>query len=206
VNPESARAIAYAENAVEFRVARTVDDLIQAIAIRSLVYVGEQDCPFEEEVDGNDISGATHILARVGAEPIGTLRIRWFAEFAKIEHAAIRAEYRRGGLGPRLWWAGGELAARKGYKYVLGYVEPGLLDYWSETLGAVAREGRPPFVVSGRTYVEVVVDVGSRITDPLGFHSPPHVLLRPEGTWDNPGILDQAPCDRSLNEPVEASV
>jgi len=193
-------AWAHPGNEVEFRVARTLDDLVQAIAIRSLVYVGEQSCPFDEEVDGNDISGATHILARIGAEPIGTLRIRWFADFAKIEHVAIRAEYRKSGLGPRLWWAGGELAARKGYKYVLGYVEPNLVAYWSKALGAMPRADRRPFVVSGRTYVEVVVDVSARGTASLGFHSPPQILLRPEGAWDIPGVLDQSFCEGGLTE------
>jgi len=32
--------------------ARTTDDLLRVTAIRAMVYMGEQDCPFAEEFDG----------------------------------------------------------------------------------------------------------------------------------------------------------
>ncbi|HCX10824.1 MAG TPA: GNAT family N-acetyltransferase, partial [Hyphomonas sp.] len=57
-------------------------------AIRSAVFLSEQDCPYEEEFDGNDFC-ATHLLLKAKGRPVGTLRIRWFAEFAKLERIAL---------------------------------------------------------------------------------------------------------------------
>ena len=43
------------------RIARTFNDLMTVTAIRSAVYLAEQDCPIEEEFDGNDFVAA-HFL------------------------------------------------------------------------------------------------------------------------------------------------
>jgi hypothetical protein len=59
-------------------VARSFEDLSRVISMRSAVYMSEQECPYEEEFDGNDLS-ATHLLGYVGDEPAGCLRIRFFA-------------------------------------------------------------------------------------------------------------------------------
>ena len=67
---------------------------MRVAAIRNSVYIGEQECPYEEEYDGNDLS-ATHLLAYIGDEPVGCLRLRFFADFAKFERIAIRKEFRK---------------------------------------------------------------------------------------------------------------
>ncbi|MBC8008111.1 MAG: hypothetical protein H7X76_08715, partial [Prolixibacteraceae bacterium] len=72
-------------------VARTMEELSRVFAVRSAVYMAEQRCPYGEEFDGNDFSG-THLIGYVGDEPVGCLRIRYFAEFAKLERLAIRNE------------------------------------------------------------------------------------------------------------------
>ena len=43
------------------RVARTLDDLQKVMMVRALVYMVEQNCPYDEEYDGNDFAGATHV-------------------------------------------------------------------------------------------------------------------------------------------------
>ncbi len=45
--------------------ARTFEDLVRVAAVRSAVYIGEQQCPYEEEFDGNDLA-ASHLLGYVG--------------------------------------------------------------------------------------------------------------------------------------------
>ena len=47
------------------KVAHSFDDLMRVVSIRSAVYIGEQECPYDEEYDGNDMSG-THLLGFVG--------------------------------------------------------------------------------------------------------------------------------------------
>ncbi|MFN3314873.1 MAG: N-acetyltransferase, partial [Hyphomonas sp.] len=48
------------------RPARTLEEYQQAMAIRAAVYIAEQDCPYEEEYDGNDFAGM-HMVLYAGA-------------------------------------------------------------------------------------------------------------------------------------------
>ena len=73
--------------------ARTLEEYQQAMAIRAAVYIAEQDCPYEEEYDGNDFT-ATHMVVYAGARPVGTIRVRWFASFAKVERTSILKPFR----------------------------------------------------------------------------------------------------------------
>ena len=101
-------------------VVRTLDEYHQVSAIRSAVFMAEQDCPYEEEFDGNDLCG-THFLLRRSGRPVGTLRIRWFAEFAKLERIALLpCERARPGLRVLLADAF-ELVSRKGYRRMTGH-------------------------------------------------------------------------------------
>src|ERR1700746_1404294 len=70
--------------AITVRIARDPNDLMLVTAIRSAVYLAEQNCPIEEEFDGNDLVAA-HFIGFVGNEPAGCLRVRFFGEFAKVE-------------------------------------------------------------------------------------------------------------------------
>ncbi len=38
------------------RVARTIEDFMRIVTVRGAVYMAEQECPYEEEFDGNDFS------------------------------------------------------------------------------------------------------------------------------------------------------
>jgi hypothetical protein len=51
---------------ISIRIARDPNDLMLVTAIRAAVYLAEQDCPIEEEFDGNDLVAA-HFLGFVGA-------------------------------------------------------------------------------------------------------------------------------------------
>lgn len=172
-------------------VVRTLDQLPQIYALRGIVYMGEQDCPFEEEFDGNDLAGVTHLVARVGREPVGAIRIRWFAGFAKLERAAVLRRYRDSGVAHALWEASAEIAARKGYRQILGHIEPRLIGFWERCAGFRVREGRAPFRFSDREYVEVVAELPAR-ADAITLDAAPMVLLRPEGAWDERGVLDES--------------
>lgn len=170
-------------------IVRSIETLIQAAAIRAIVYAGEQHCPLTEEFDGNDFAGATHLIVTRRGEPQGTLRLRWFADFAKVERVAVLADARDGDAARLLIRAAVDLAARKGYRRLIGHVESALIPYWKRALGVRVREGRPRFRFSDRDYAEIELLLPARAnaitpdTDAL-------VLLRPEGHWDEPGVLD----------------
>lgn len=190
--PLEARATAEVdEGRLEVVVCRTLPDLMQAMAVRTLVYIGEQACPYDEEYDGNDFAGATHLILRRNGEPIGTLRIRWFADFAKVERVAVRKEYRRGRATLMLILAAKRLAEKKNYRQILGYGQVRLIPFWEQYFNARIRESREGFVVSDHDYVEMVVE-GVPPADALTLDSDPLVLLRPEGAWDEVGVLDRS--------------
>lgn len=172
-------------------VCRTVDDILRAVAVRALVYLGEQACPYEEEYDGNDFAGATHLLLRRDGEPIGTLRIRWFADFAKTERVAVRREYRGGRATLMLILAAKKLAERKNYRTLLGYGQVRLIPFWRQYFHADLLRERDRFVVSDHDYVEMVVEAQPP-PDAITLDTDPMIILRPEGAWDEPGPLDRS--------------
>lgn len=172
-------------------IAHTLDDLMQVMTVRALVYMAGQACPYEEEFDGNDFAAATHLIARLGKEPVAVMRVRWFPGFAKFERVAVRPEHRGGAIVRQMVNAAFDLAARKGYRKVLGHIQARLLPFWERSGGLRARPGRPKFTFSDHEYIEVERDL-TPPPDALTEDSDPLVLLRPEGQWDRPGILDRS--------------
>jgi predicted GNAT family N-acyltransferase len=179
-------------------VARSMEDFMRAVAIRAMVYMAEQRCPYAEEFDGNDFS-ATHLLAHVDGEPAATMRLRYFADFAKSERVAVRSEFRDLGIGTLLYNHAIELCRRKGFRQLLGHAQKRLVPYW-------ARFGFRPagdtFHFSDHEYVPILLD----LTPPanrIGLGSDHMVLVRPEGAWDEPGILEQSQI-RPATNPIGA--
>jgi predicted GNAT family N-acyltransferase len=183
---------------VSITVVRSIEDFMRVVTIRGATFVAEQDCPYGEEFDGNDFS-AGHLLCYVGNEPAGCLRIRYFADFAKLERLAVRHEFRNRNLGTRLMKAGVELCRMKGYRRIYGRAQRDLLGYYLN-MGWKQLEGSSEFSFSDYAYIEIVFD-----TEPnpkavkLGMD--PYVLMRPEGRWDRPGILDRS-ATRNARKPA----
>jgi len=172
------------------RVARTMDDVQKIAVVRALVYMREQACPYEEEFDGNDLAGATHLIAEAGSEPLGCLRLRWFNGFAKVERVCVREGHRSGKVAKRLMAEAIEVIRRKGYTRFIGQVQAHLVPYWKR-YGFIHRTERGVFVFSDRAYAEMEAfyDVHP---DALTPETDPLVLDRPEGEWDAPGPLDRS--------------
>jgi len=166
-------------------VVRTPEQQQQAFAIRTLVYIGEQKCPWKEEFDGNDFS-ALHILGCIDEEPVATARIRWFGHFAKLERLALRKEYRGTGLGHQMLQFMVSLCKEKGYRTLYIHAQERLQSFY-ENYG-FEQVGKP-FFISGHAYIEMV---GSfKLTMPsIEIEDGPQVLNRPEGAWSEPGILE----------------
>jgi predicted GNAT family N-acyltransferase len=178
-------------------IARTLEDLMRATSIRSAVYISEQKCPYDEEFDGNDFS-ASHLLGYVGNEPVGCLRIRYFADFAKVERLAVRREFRSLGVGSHLVRAAIQLCQMKGYQRIYAHSQKRLLDFWSQ-FDFERLEGGREFVFSDFDYVEVVLK-SERHPKAISLGIDPYVMIRPEGRWHLPGVLE-----RSAIRPVNPS-
>lgn len=171
------------------RTVRSIDDLMRVFSIRSAVYIAEQSCPHDEEFDGNDFC-ATHLLGYVGQEPAGCIRIRCFADFAKVERVAIRGEFRSTRLVHKLLRASVELCRAKGYRRLYGQPRADLVRFYSH-FGWRLLEGGRSLRFSGVDYVEMVFDLEPDSTR-VEIGNDPYVLIRPEGRWHVPGVLDRS--------------
>jgi predicted GNAT family N-acyltransferase len=183
---------------VSITVVRSIEDFMRVVAIRGATFVAEQDCPYDEEFDGNDFS-AGHLLCYVGNEPAGCLRIRYFADFAKLERLAVRHEFRNRKLGTKLMQAGVEFCRMKGYRRIYGRAQKDLLGYYVG-MGWKQLEGSSEFFFSDHAYIEIVYDAEPN-PKAVKLGMDPYVLMRPEGRWDRPGILDQS-ANRSVRKPT----
>jgi predicted GNAT family N-acyltransferase len=181
------------------RVARTLDDLMQVVAMRGAVYMAEQTCPYEEEFDGNDFAGSTHLIGSFDGEPAGCIRARFFADFAKLERLVVRAEFRHSTLAFDLVRAGIGLCRRKGYRKVYGHAQDRLVPFWKR-FGARPMEPRRPLAFSDFAYTEMLLETEPH-PDALSLASDPYVLIRPEGEWDQPGVLERSSA-RPVTSPI----
>ena len=170
------------------QIARNMEDLARVICIRSIVYMGEQKCPYSEEFDGNDFT-ATHVILFCDSEPVGTVRLRWFADWVKLERVCIRAEFRSRDAFRAIINAALDFSARKGYRRLIGYIQSRLYPLWTRSYKCRRRAGRTELRFSDYDYMEVEYDIPAH-PDVLTPDSSPYVLLRPEGAWDQPGVLD----------------
>lgn len=172
------------------RPARTLEDYQQAVAIRAAVYMAEQDCPYDEEYDGNDFT-ATHMIAYAGARPVGTIRVRWFADFAKVERTSILPAYRGTPALKVLLAETFEIISRKGYRIALAQIQARLWPTWSRVFRCRLVAGRSGFSFSGYDYAEMEIPV-ARHPEALTIRADPFQVIRPEGAWDVPGVLDRS--------------
>jgi len=186
------------QDSVSVRVVRSMEEMMQVIAIRSAVYMGEQHCPFEEEFDGNDFS-ATHLICYQRGEPIGCMRIRYFADFAKLERLAVRRELRGCGIAGQIVDAAIELCRKKGYRVLYAHSQKRLLSFW-EQRGFERMASAREFVFSDFDYVEVKLET-EKHPQRITLAEDPYVLIRPEGQWDVPGILEMS-AGRGAASPV----
>ena len=182
------------ENDISVTVARSIEDLMRVMAVRSAVFVGEQRCPYREEFDGNDFSG-THLLGYVGHEPVAALRIRYFADFAKLERLAVRSEFRGRGVAQQVIRAGIEICRLKGYTRIYGQSERSMVEWYGQFGFRVPNAARE-LVFSDYDYVEIVLDE-PRHPNAISIETDPYVIIRQEGRWHTRGILE-----RSATRPV----
>jgi len=170
-------------------IARTLDDMMRVMSIRSAVYIAEQLCPYNEEFDGNDFT-ATHLIGYVGDEPAACLRIRYFADFAKVERLAVRREFRKTRISFQISKAAIELCRAKGYSRIYAHAQKRLLNFF-DRLGFRPLEGGKEFAFSDFDYVEIILDTTPH-PQAISLGVDPYIMIRPEGRWHEPGILERS--------------
>lgn len=173
---------------LDTRVVSTADDLMQVFAVRAAVYMAEQHCPYDEEFDGNDYCG-THILGLVDGKPAGCVRIRWFADFAKAERMTVLKPYRGTGVCELISQRAFDLVSRKGYRRYHVHAQRRLVRHWEKY--GMQQLSNKIFHFSDHEYVAMVLELEPP-ENAITMDTDPMVLLRPEGDFDRPGILEKS--------------
>jgi len=116
---------------VTIKLAMKMEDSLQAFAVRAACFIGEQDIPYSEEFDGHDF-GATHIIAYLGEEPVGAVRLRWFQSFAMPERLAVMQRFRGNNIGELLIERCRKLAESRGCNMLYTQSLPQDVKYWEK--------------------------------------------------------------------------
>ena len=169
-------------------IVRTLDAYQQMVTLRSMTFMTEQDCPFDEEFDGNDLC-ATHLLAYCDGRAIATLRLRWFSGFGKVERVCVLPAFRGSSVVKVMLAAAFELGARKGFRRMTAQIQARLWPLWSRTLNCRLLKDRPSLFFSDFEYYEIEIPLMAH-PSAIRHNSDPYVMIRPEGAWDAPGVLD----------------
>jgi predicted GNAT family N-acyltransferase len=185
--PKVSRVPVREEVPVDISVVRTAEDWNQVVAIRSAVFIGEQKCPYREEFDGND-AVATHFLARVDGEPAATLRFRYFGNFAKMERLAVLPQFRKKRLHYKIVQAGLDHSRRKGFTRFVGHAQEHAIPFYAE-FGFKRTARNTPIRFSDYDYFEIMAEFDLH-PDAIRFDGDPMIVIRPEGAWAIPGVLD----------------
>ena len=91
-----------------------------------------------------------------GIEPIGTMRVRWFKDFAKIERTAFRKSHRNI---PNIKIVANftfNHIARKGYPLAITHASPIYARLWRMHFGFKDVPGKPPVEYHGEKYLELM--------------------------------------------------
>ena len=169
--------------------ASTAEHMQRVFAIRAAVFMSEQNCPYEEEFDGNDYC-ATHVIGLVDGRPGAVIRVRYFSGFAKLERLAVLKPCRGTAVTRAVIEAAIEICRRKGYERVYGHAQARLIGFW-EKHGFRPLRRNERLVFFDHAYIEIVREL-ARHAAPITMESDPYLMIRPEGSWDSPGILEQS--------------
>lgn len=166
------------------KIARDFADMAMAVSIRASAYFTDGEHLYAKHFDGNDFS-ATHLIGFIDGEPVATLRIRYFADFARVERLAVRPTHRRSRIAFQIVRAAFAFCRDKGYRKLSGVAREEMVPFWSMFGGAVSRSA-DPIVIYGLPHFEMFVEFPALPTA-VGAASHPLVLLRPEGRWHEAG-------------------
>jgi hypothetical protein len=179
-------------NQIRCEVVTTYEQMLHAYAIRGICFMEEHGVKARQTFDGNDYQ-ATHMIVYAADEPVGTLRIRWFKDFAKLERTAFRENYRNPHVLKAFAFFVFDHVARKGYDKVITHAQPKYARLWRMILGFKNAEGKKPVYFDG--HEEPYIELVRGLTPPanaISERTDATVLFRTEGYWDAPSEYETA--------------
>jgi GNAT superfamily N-acetyltransferase len=169
---------------VTTRLAMKMEDSLQAFAVRAACFIGELEVPFSEEFDGHDY-GATHVIAYIGDEPIGTVRVRWFKSFAMCERLAVMQRFRGNNVGQLLLERCRQLAESRGCNMLYTQILPADTGYWQKQGW---RRLVPEAMGAGPKAIVAMIKQVDPDKPMPEVEAPEAVVLRREPTLDSSGM------------------
>ena len=116
------------------------DEFDKCLALRYAVFVDEQKVPIDLERDAYD-AAALHLLGEVGGTPMGTARVVFQDDYAKVGRVCVTQAARGTGLGKKLMQeAIAQAKAKTGVRRVILQAQLTALGFY-EALGFVAHGG-----------------------------------------------------------------
>ena len=115
------------------------------------------------------------------------------------ERLAVRHQYRRTRVSFKLVQAAVDYIKRKGFRKIYGLAQDRLVNFWAH-FGGRPLEGGRKVTFSDFSYTEMVFDIEPP-PDAITLASDPYVIIRPEGDWDRPGVLDYS-AQRAVTSPL----
>ncbi len=170
------------------KIARDFEDMAKMIAIRASACFSDPEHLYRKHFDGNDFS-ATHLIGHVGDEPVASIRIRYFADFARIERLTVRPTHRRSRIAFRIVKAAFAFCRDKGYRRLSGVAREEMVPFWSMFGGEVSRSKEPIFIY-GLPHFEMFIEFPAN-PEAVSDKADPLLLLRPEGRWHEAGFHEK---------------
>jgi GNAT superfamily N-acetyltransferase len=166
------------------KVVRDFEDMAKVFAVRGSACLTDPEHLYAKHFDGNDFS-STHLLGFIDGEPVGTIRIRYFADFTRVERLTVRPTHRKSRISFKLAKASFAWCRDKGYKTIGGVARAELIPFWT-MLGWRLTEGKDPIHIYGLPHFDITLKLEPS-ADALDHMSDTMTLLRPEGRWREAG-------------------
>ncbi len=166
------------------KVVRDFEDMAKVFAIRGSACFSDPEHLYAKHFDGSDFS-STHLLGFIDGEPVGTIRIRYFSDFTRIERLTVRPTHRRSRISFRLAKAAFAWCRDKGYRTVGGVARSELIPFWT-MLGFRLTEGKDPIYIYGLPHFDITLKLDA-VPQAMSHMTDTMVLLRSEGRWHEEG-------------------
>lgn len=168
------------EKNIQIIIVHTDNEYEAMKTVRREVFVEEMGIPESKEFDGNDHT-ATHIVALSDGKPVGTMRMRFFPNFAKFERMAVIKEFRKSDISDRIMNFGFEHCAEKGYTQIYGVCKKELLSRWKKS-GYKRIKDAPEVDQNGMTLYPIMKELPEN-PEAVSMTSHPAILSAKEGDW-----------------------
>lgn len=173
---------------VNIKVVTTDKEYYDAMYVRRTVFVDEQNIRASLEFDGNDFN-ATHLIAYYDENPVGTIRLRYFKDFVKLERLCVVAKMRKTNISRLIIQSALSFAAQKGFEHAHAICKKELLKTWQRD-GFDLIHGAEPVTQNGMTLLPISCKI-PKVKNCITLETSPAILNMKEGEWFAESKIEQ---------------